>query len=220
METTTTRPKALPPAPPPKPKNKVNGNGSHHQQTSDEEHANNNVDNFYGNNGNHHSNNSLNNNSHHYYPSTPPSDEQVVMTPRGKTSNSTVILIERKLVEQVGDRVHVAGGDHQGIIINKDVVKGERFSVEKLLCNSQCKINFLDQKSAKTPSHLTLEFRVFLKSAKTDQHTQESRILRFWFRDWLTDGGRKAHVAQDFFRELVSPKEFPRGLNARCTVSY
>lgn len=142
METTTTRPKALPPAPPPKPKNKVNGNGSHHQQTSDEEHANNNVDNFYGNNGNHHSNNSLNNNSHHYYPSTPPSDEQVVMTPRGKTSNSTVILIERKLVEQVGDRVHVAGGDHQGIIINKDVVKGERFSVEILLCNSQCKIHF------------------------------------------------------------------------------
>lgn len=79
---------------------------------------------------------------------------------------------------------------------------------------------FLDQKSAKTPSHLTLEFRVFLKSAKTDQHTQESRILRFWFRDWLTDGERKAHVAQDFFRELVSPKEFPRGLNVRCAVSY
>lgn len=70
----------------------------------------------------------------------------------------------------------------------------------------------IDQKSAKTPSHLTLEFRVFLKSAKTDQHTQESRILRFWFRDWLTDGERKAHVAQDFFRELFSPKEFPRGL--------
>lgn len=220
METTTTRPKALPPAPPPKPKNKVNGNGSHHQQTSDEEHANNNVDNFYGNNGNHHSNNSLNNNSHHYYPSTPPSDEQVVMTPRGKTSNSTVILIERKLVEQVGDRVHVAGGDHQGIIINKDVVKGEH---SNRLSSSVMQFSIipfsiiLDQKSAKTPSHLTLEFRVFLKSAKTDQHTQESRILRFWFRDWLTDGGRKAHVAQDFFRELVSPKEFPRGLNsAHC----
>lgn len=57
-----------------------------------------------------------------------------------------------------------------------------------------------------------MEFRVFLVSAKTEQHTQESRILRFWFRDWLTDGERKAHVAQDFFRELVSPKEFPRGL--------
>lgn len=47
------------------------------------------------------------------------------MTPKGKTSNSTVILIERKLVEEVSDRVHVAGGDHQGIIINKDVVKGK-----------------------------------------------------------------------------------------------
>lgn len=52
------------------------------------------------------------------------------MTPRGKTSNSTVILIERKLVEEVSDRVHVAGGDHQGIIINKDVVKGERRDVK------------------------------------------------------------------------------------------
>lgn len=71
---------------------------------------------------------------------------------------------------------------------------------------------FSDQKSAKIAAHLTLEFRVFLVSAKTEEHTQESRTLRFWFRDWLNDGERKAQVAQDFFRELVSPKEFPRGL--------
>lgn len=58
---------------------------------------------------------------------------------------------------------------------------------------------------------MTLEFRVFLVSAKTEEHTQESRTLRFWFRDWLSDGERKAQVAQDFFRELVSPKEFPKG---------
>lgn len=126
--------------------------------------------------------------------SVPPSleTEKVVMTPRGKTSNSTIILIERKLVEEIGDRQHVAGGDHTGIIINKDALS--------------------EQKSNQTVPHLSLEFRVFLVSAHTHQHSQESRSLRFWFRSWLTDGDKQAHVAQDFFRELVSPKEFPRGI--------
>ncbi|CRL04253.1 CLUMA_CG017354, isoform A [Clunio marinus] len=199
METPTTRPRNSPPPPPPKPKSKslYNNNGSDHQQTLYEEQVNNNVENFYHQNNHNKSNGSnvnINNNNEdnldQFYPSLPPKNEQVVMTPRGKTSNSTVILIERKLVEEVSDRVHVAGGDHQGIIINKDIVK--------------------DQKSAKVSPQLTLEFRVFLVSAKTEEHTQESRTLRFWFREWLTDGERKAQVAQDFFRELVSPKEFPR----------
>lgn len=227
METTTTRPRTSPPPPPPKPKSKApysNGNGSDHQQTSYDENVNNNVESFYQNN--HHSNNnnnsvSVNNNNHHFYSSLPPSHEQVVMTPRGKTSNSTVILIERKLVEEVSDRVHVAGGEHQGIIINKDVVKGK--NVENFWCFTSRKHFLSDQKSAKVTAHLTLEFRVFLVSAKTDEHTQESRTLRFWFRDWLTDGERKAQVAQDFFKELVSPKEFPRGFNLTqisCTIFF
>lgn len=124
--------------------------------------------------------------------STPPprDHESVVMTPRGKTATSTVILIERKLVESIGDRQHVAGGQHTGIIINKDEL-GER-------------------RSDHQQPQLSLEFRVFLVSAQTGEHSQESRSLRFWFRDWLTDGDRQAHVAQDFFRELVAPKEFPR----------
>lgn len=123
-------------------------------------------------------------------PSVPPEDEQVVMTPRGKTANSTVLLIERKLVQQVGDRTHVAGGDHRGIIINKDTST--------------------DPKQERPPAQLSLEFRVFLVSANTGQHSQESRKLRFWFREWIQEGDVQAHVAQDFFRELVSPKEFPR----------
>lgn len=77
----------------------------------------------------------------------------------------------------------------------------------------------LDQKSQKTPAQLSLEFRVFLVSAQTGQHTQESRTLRFWFRDWLLDGDKQAHVAQDFFRELVSPKEFPRGVFC-CYIGF
>jgi hypothetical protein len=119
---TTTRPRSSPPAPPPKPKNKAqNGSEFHNEHI-----ANNNIENYHLNNNNQQHLKSFTNNNNNYYLSVPPSDEQVVMTPKGKTSNSTVILIERKLVEQVSDRVHVAGGDHQGIIINKDVVKGKK----------------------------------------------------------------------------------------------
>lgn len=68
------------------------------------------------------------------------------------------------------------------------------------------------------PPKLSLEFRVFLVSAQTGKHTQESRILRFWFRvlelsisNGTSNDAEEAAVAQDFFRELVSPQEFPRG---------
>lgn len=73
------------------------------------------------------------------------------------------------------------------------------------------------------PASLVLEFRVFLVSAQTGKHTQESRTLRFWFREIAIQNGHSNHhhnhsngdehaaVAQDFFRELVSPQEFPRG---------
>lgn len=158
----------VPPPPPPKPQTNHNNNINNNGTT-----------------------NGTNGKSSPLHPEQPESEEQVVMTPRGKTANSTIILIERKLVEKISERVHVAGGDHKGIIINKDTVK--------------------DQKSQIVPAQLQLEFRVFLVSGNTGQHSQESRTLRFWFRDWLTDPEKQAHVAQDFFRELVSPKEFPRG---------
>lgn len=117
--------------------------------------------------------------------------EQVVMTPKSKSAKRTIILIERKLMHEINERVHIAGGDHTGIIINKDVMNG--------------------QKSQKIAEQLSLEFRVFLVSSNTKTHSQESRILRFWFRDWLTNEEDQAHIAQDFFKELVSPKDFPRG---------
>ncbi|ENN74892.1 hypothetical protein YQE_08471, partial [Dendroctonus ponderosae] len=65
------------------------------------------------------------------------------------------------------------------------------------------------------PAQLSLVFKVFLVNAQTKNHTQESRNLRFWFRapkncqDNLCEENQAA-VAQDFFRELVSPKDFPR----------
>lgn len=167
-----------PPPPPPKPKVKStshNTNGSNYVSSQVN----------YKQNGNHH--------HHHNNDTVPPLDEEkVVMTPRGKTSNSTVILIERKLVDTINERQHVAGGDHTGIIINKDTANGVA-------------------KSQLPQAQLSLEFRVFLVSGNTGHHSQEARTLRFWFRPWITNEEKQAHVAQDFFRELVSPKEFPRG---------
>jgi hypothetical protein len=60
------------------------------------------------------------------------------------------------------------------------------------------------------PAQLSLEFRVFLVSAQTGKHTQESRTLHFWFASSTSDA-ENATVAQEFFRELVNPQDFPRG---------
>ncbi|MCL4136249.1 UNVERIFIED_CONTAM: hypothetical protein GTU68_012935, partial [Idotea baltica] len=55
----------------------------------------------------------------------------------------------------------------------------------------------------------TLEFKVFLLNEKTQLHTQESRQLRFWFKASLLEEDQ-ARTAQEFFKELVAPLEFPR----------
>lgn len=52
-------------------------------------------------------------------------EEKVIMTPKSKTPNSTTLVVERKLIEaEASDKIHVAGGDHTGIIINKEQVYG------------------------------------------------------------------------------------------------
>ncbi|KAJ3665794.1 hypothetical protein Zmor_001268 [Zophobas morio] len=116
--------------------------------------------------------------------------EQVVMTPKCKTANSTTLIIERRAVNKTNDKMHVAGGEHTGIIINKETA---------------------NENGESSPAQLTLEFRVFLVSAQTGKHTPESRTLRFWFRDHPeVKDMEPATIAQDFFKELVSPQEFPR----------
>jgi hypothetical protein len=67
---------------------------------------------------------------------------------------------------------------------------------------------FVDEDNS--PAQLSLEFRVFLVSAQTGKHTQESRTIQFWFASSTSDA-ENATVAQEFFRELVSPHDFPRG---------
>ncbi|XP_006620600.1 uncharacterized protein LOC102674931 isoform X2 [Apis dorsata] len=120
--------------------------------------------------------------------------EHIVMTPKSKTANSTTIIIERQSLESPTENgnennVHVAGGDHKGIVINKQAITVTNGEVH--------------------PAHLCLQFRVFLVSAQSGKHTQESRTLQFWFIDTLSEIEHPS-VAQEFFRELVSPKEFPR----------
>lgn len=115
------------------------------------------------------------------------SEERIVMTPRGKTANSTTIMVERRKVVSQEGNVHVGGGQHSGIIINKET----RPDVED------------------TAAHLQLEFKVFLVNAQTQKHTQESRQLRFWFLSHVPEKERM-RSAQEFFKELVAPLEFPR----------
>ncbi len=84
---------------------------------------------------------------------------------------------------------HVAGGQHQGIIINKQLGS----SVSAL--NSRA-------------FDLRLAFKVYLINAITSIHQQESRELRFWFStedEVLEEYGYsdRMHCAQAFFRALV-----------------
>lgn len=51
------------------------------------------------------------------------------MTPKSKTADSTTLIIERQSIEPLEDNknesnVHIAGGDHKGIVINKRATAG------------------------------------------------------------------------------------------------
>ncbi|XP_041970449.1 uncharacterized protein LOC121726881 isoform X2 [Aricia agestis] len=115
--------------------------------------------------------------------------EKVIMTPKSKTATSTILVVERKVIEaQPSDKIHVAGGDHTGIIINKEEVYENGIT-------ESC--------------HAQLEFCVYLVSAATGKHTREARALRFWFKPEVPLH-ECPHEAQAFFRELVSPQDFPK----------
>ncbi|XP_045535112.1 uncharacterized protein LOC106717692 isoform X1 [Papilio machaon] len=116
-------------------------------------------------------------------------EEKVIMTPKCKTPTSTTIVVERKVVDAApSDKIHVAGGDHTGIIINKEKVY---------------------ENGVTEPCHAQLEFCVYLVSAATGSHTREARALRFWFKPEVPRD-ECPHEAQSFFRELVSPQDFPK----------
>lgn len=57
-------------------------------------------------------------------------EEKVIMTPKSKTPTSTTLIIERKVIEaEPSDKIHIAGGDHTGIIINKEKVFGKEIHI-------------------------------------------------------------------------------------------
>ena len=60
------------------------------------------------------------------------------------------------------------------------------------------------------PAHLSLQFRVFLRNATTKKYTQEKRVISYWFKVAFSPM-QQASAAQDFFKQLVSPIDFPRG---------
>ncbi|XP_059146503.1 uncharacterized protein LOC131934378 isoform X2 [Physella acuta] len=115
-------------------------------------------------------------------------DEEVVMTP-SKKGKVTHIKIERKKKQYVNpeDVVHVAGGQHQGLVVARPD------AAEMDLGKPQ----------------LQLGFMCFLVDMKTDEHYVESRKLKFWYVEG-TDYYNQVTTAYEFFKELVRPENFPR----------
>lgn len=118
--------------------------------------------------------------------------EQIIMTPKGKTATTTTLVVERKAIKQNDDsNLHVAGGEHKGIVINKTSSVNGTADIEEI------------------PSDLSLSFRVFLVNSTTGGHTEEARTLSFWFKP-ICHHHEKPSITQEFFQKLVHPKEFPR----------
>jgi hypothetical protein len=67
--------------------------------------------------------------------------DHIVMTPKCKTACSTTLAIERRAVpheiETDKTKVHVAGGDHRGIVINKQVAQGMNHNLNRHICVTQ-----------------------------------------------------------------------------------
>ena len=84
-------------------------------------------------------------------------------------------------------------GSNAGIIVNKQQIGDQ----EDALAN----VN----------AQLCLEFRVFLVNVATKRYTQEKRVISFWFKE-LFPVHQRTTAAQEFFKKLVSPVDFPRGI--------
>ncbi|OTF70322.1 hypothetical protein BLA29_009552, partial [Euroglyphus maynei] len=138
--------------------------------------------------------------------SEPPID-LVMMTPLKKELDHTILRVERidrgKLDQQQQNARHVAGGQHEGIIINKQIAQQTQ------------------QQDDHSKFDLRLAFKVFLVNAITNVHQQESRELRFWFDHHDHSSPSNGNIigskdqdllqcAQSFFRALVNPQDFPK----------
>lgn len=83
--------------------------------------------------------------------------------------------------------------------------------ISRFICRSKLYTMSLNLISDdQSPSHLSLQFRVFLRNATTKRYTQEKRVISYWFKVAFSPM-QQASAAQDFFKQLVSPTDFPRG---------
>ncbi|XP_048779756.2 uncharacterized protein LOC125683076 isoform X2 [Ostrea edulis] len=115
-------------------------------------------------------------------------DEEVVMTPTKKGGTTHIRIEKRKRLDLNDDKtVHVAGGQHRGLVVNKQLS---------------------DDTDLGRPQ-LQIGFNCFLVDQKTEKRIVESRRLKFWYVD-ETDYLDQVTTAYEFFKELVQPANFPR----------
>ena len=122
-----------------------------------------------------------------------------MMSTLKKELDHTILRVERLSPDLMSDDSnaarHVAGGQHAGIIINKQLVNnGESGGIGR-------------------PFDLRLAFKVYLINAITQIHQTESRELRFWYNDARNENqslSDRMQCAHTFFRTLVNPADFPK----------
>ncbi|XP_014670754.1 PREDICTED: uncharacterized protein LOC106811582 isoform X2 [Priapulus caudatus] len=123
----------------------------------------------------------------------PASEDKIILTPIKKGQKSTTLVMERtKKLADTSKVLHVGGGAHHGIVINRDVTK-DSGSVEV------------------APHDLQLQFKVFLQDTAKHETllTQEQRILRFWYVPDMSEAEQMIDT-HEFFKELIRPDEFPK----------
>ncbi|CAH8474789.1 unnamed protein product [Schistosoma haematobium] len=111
----------------------------------------------------------------------------VVMTPF-TLGNMKIIRFERTHNLDESMVHHIAGGQHSGIIINKE-----------------CK---LKMEPMDVPE-MQLQFTCIMFNNRTSETHAENRCLKFWFSKSAQQFDR-LDESYDFFRELIDPDAFPR----------
>lgn len=160
-------------------------------------------------------------------PTTSPPPDRVVLTPVSRGDDFTVLRLDRKAVIAPKEQkaMHVAGGGNEGLVVNRQLSDGQSRSSYRIIFRTSFSYDYNQLKTDEAESgqpEVQLEFKVYLVNAKTELHTLESRKLQFWFcNDVENDSSLSNRMSQGhhFFRDLVTPSEFPRGqLNAGASL--
>ncbi|ODM92240.1 hypothetical protein Ocin01_14443 [Orchesella cincta] len=133
--------------------------------------------------------------------------DHIVMTPKETSETCTTILIERRHVDiwtaKENRTIHVAGGDHTGIVINKELVElAEEVGSRCVVSNSTGGSEGYDHILFSEPPQVSIQFKVFLVSSKTEECFWERRQLRFWMKEEVLPE-KCTSYGQKFFKELV-----------------